>query len=158
MNENEELIDLISAIGPRLEVCRIKLVPKDPQLAILSTSLSTQLKDLGISDFPRASIYRIIKVPPLTSVTSLSLDSVRDNFELPDLKALTQLKELRLSSNVRLYISLNSIVTNLPKDINSLSLKSATIRIDELKLDTQSNANCLELYDSNCSIKTLQHL
>jgi hypothetical protein len=153
VNKNEELVDLISAIGPRLEVCRIKLMPKDPQLAILSASLSTQLKDLGISDFPCDRVYRIVQEPLLTSVTSLSLDSVRGNFKLPDLKALTQLKELRLSSNDRLYISLNSIVTNLPKDINSLSLKNTTIPIDELKLDTQSNISCLELYDSTLSNK-----
>jgi hypothetical protein len=152
MNENEELIDLISAIGPRLEVCRIKLTPKEPQLAILLASLSTQLKVLGIyNESFDGSIYRIIQDPLLTSVTSLSLHYKNGSFKLSGLKALTQLKELRLNSQSEkstINISLNSIVTDLPKGINSLSLKNASIVIDELELDAQSNISCLELYDS----------
>jgi hypothetical protein len=116
---------------------------------MLAASFSIQLKDLSIyNDFPRGSEYRIAPEPLLTSVTSLSLDCTYWGFELSDLKALTQLKELRLNSKFRINISLNSIVTKLPKDINSLSLESAEIGINGLELVTHSNISCLKLCDS----------
>jgi hypothetical protein len=127
--ENEEVkpewLDLISAIGPRLKLCRIKLATKNPQIITSSASLSTQLKDLGIYDhYPPSSVYRIVPEPLLKNVTSLSLDSMYGGFELLGLKALTQLKELKLDSKYRMTISLNSIVANIPKGANSLSLKT----------------------------------
>jgi hypothetical protein len=116
---------------------------------MLSAIFSTQLQDLGIyNDFPRGSVYRLAPEPLLTSVTSLSLDSMHGSFELSDLKTFTQLKELKLNSKYRMTTSLNSIVNNLLEGTNSLSLKNAKIGINRLKSDTQSNISCLELYDS----------
>jgi hypothetical protein len=116
---------------------------------MLSASLSTQIKDLGIyNDYPASGVYRIAPEPLLKSVTSLSLDSMHGSFELSDLKAFTQLKELRLISKKLMYISLNSIVINLPEGTNSLSLTNAEIGINGLELNTHSNISCLELCDS----------